>query len=383
MKDNEITLLAVPRFLEEEQMNDEITNNITSINAKNFWVQGYKGKGVVVAILDTGCNSHHIDLKDRLIGGYNFTKEFNGDVTIFDDLDGHGTHVAGIIGASFNDTGIVGVAPEVSLLVLKVLESNGVGNVDSLVKAINYAINWRGLNNERVDIISMSLGLRTSKDSLHNAIKQAIKSDIAVVVASGNEGDDNFFTAEYSYPAGYEEVIAVGAVDKNNRVANFSNTNKQVDIYAPGVSIKSTFLNGDFTNLSGTSMAVPHVTGALALLINKYENLTNSRPTESDLFKYLMQHTTRVLIGDYEEAISILNLSIDVGIEDDSSEQFENTLDQSLLLKCFCEARRSQAFFTQCLKENSTEDEREFLISLIQESASAAMHIKNLCQPFK
>jgi len=127
-------------------------------------------------------------------------------------------------------------------------------------------------------------------------------------------------------------------------------------------------------------MAAPHVTGALALLINKYENLTKSKPTESQLFKYLMQHTTKVHIVEYGEALHILNLSKDVNIED---EQPEDTLDKSLLLNCFCEARKSQAFFTQCLTENSKENEREFLMTLIQESASTAEHIKRFCQSFK
>lgn len=379
MNNTQVKLMGTSKIFDEGKLKDELTNSISRIGAKHFWDQGYTGRDVVVAILDTGCNYHHLDLKDRIIGGYNFTKESEGNTTIFEDLNGHGTHVAGIIAASVNSKGIVGVAPDVSLLILKVLDLKGSGTVDSLVKAIDYAINWTGPNNERVNVLSLSLGLSSSKEILHNIIKQAVSKNIAVVVASGNEGDGDLLSMEYSYPAGYEEVIAVGAIDNSNEVANFTNTNKEVDIYAPGVDIKSTYLNGDYIDLSGTSMAVPHVTGALALLINKYETLKNSKPTESELFKYLMQHTTRVQIGEYGETISMLNLSIDVGITDDSNVQFETMIDKSLLLKCFCEARKSQAFFTQCLNENSTENEREFLISLIQESASTAMHIKNIC----
>jgi len=383
MNDTQEKIIVASHSCNEEKLKDEVTNNISSIGAKHFWDQGYKGKGVVVAILDTGCNDHHVDLKDRIIGGYNFTNDSNSDVTIFEDLNGHGTHVAGTVAASINNLGIVGVAPEVSLLILKVLDYRGSGTVNSLVKAIDYAINWTGPNDERVNILSLSLGLRSSKESLHNAIKQAVSNNIAVVVASGNGGDGDLSTDEYSYPAGYNEVIAVGAVDINNEVANFTNTNKEVDIYAPGINIKSTHLNTDYVELSGTSMAAPHVTGALALLMNKYENLTKSRPTESQLFKYLMKHTTKVQITDDGEVLSILNLSMDVSIENDTSEQSEEIIDKSLLLKCFCEARKSQAYFTQCLNESSTESEREFLLSLIQESASTAKHIKNLCQPFK
>ncbi|QNK89842.1 S8 family peptidase [Sporosarcina sp. resist] len=383
MNETQVKLIIAPHSFDEEKIKDEVTNNISSIGARHFWNQGYTGKGVVVAILDTGCNYHNLDLKDRIIGGYNFTKDFDGDINRFEDLNGHGTHVAGTIAASLNGYGIVGVAPDVSLLILKVLDYRGSGTVDSLVKAIDYAMNWTGPNNKRVNILSLSLGLSSSKENLHNAIKHAVSKDIAVVVASGNEGDGDLSTDEYSYPAGYEEVIAVGALDNNNEVANFTNTNKEVDIYAPGVDIKSTYLNIDFADLSGTSMAAPHVTGALALLINKYENLTKTRPKESKLFEYLMLHTTKVQIAHSGEAFSILNLSKDVIIKEDFSEQFEDILDKSLLIKCFCEVRKSQAFFTQCLNENSTENESEFLISLIQESASTAEHIKNLCKPFK
>lgn len=269
MNDTQIKLIVATNSFVEEKFKDEITNNISSIGAKQFWDQGYTGRGVVVAILDTGCNYHHLDLKERIVGGYNFTKDSDGDATIFEDLNGHGTHVAGTIAASLNNVGIVGVAPEVSLLILKVLDYRGSGTVDSLVKAINYAINWTVPNNERVNILSLSLGLSSSKEILHNAIKQAVSADIAVVVASGNEGDGDLSTAEYSYPAGYEEVLAVGAIVNNNDVAQFTNTNKEVDVYAPGVGIKSTYLNKDYAVLSGTSMAAPHVTGALALLINK------------------------------------------------------------------------------------------------------------------
>lgn len=368
------------KYFDIGKLKDNITSNISSIGAKYFWEQGYTGKNVVVAILDTGCNYHHLDLKDRIIGGYNFTNEFGGDVTNFIDLNGHGTHVAGVIAASLNNLGIVGVAPEVSLLIFKVLDYKGSGTTESLINAINYAVNWKGPNNERVNILSLSLGLSSSKEKLHNAVKQAIANNIAIVVASGNNGDGDFSTNEYSYPAGYDEVIAVGATDPHQAIANFTNTNKEVDIYAPGVDIESTYINEDYVTLTGTSMAAPHVSGALALLINKYENLQKRKPTEPELFNYLMQHTTNVQIGDYGETISILNLALDVIIEETVNEQLETTLDKSLLLKCFCEARKSQAFYTQCLDEHTSESEREFLMYLIQESATAASYIKNMCK---
>ncbi|WP_374967049.1 S8 family serine peptidase [Lysinibacillus sp. RS5] len=103
MNDTQIKLKVGPHSFAEEKFKDEVTNNISSIGAKHLWDQGYTGRGVVVAILDTGCNYHHLDLMDCIIGGYNFTKESNREITIFEDLNGYGTHVAGIIAVSSNE----------------------------------------------------------------------------------------------------------------------------------------------------------------------------------------------------------------------------------------------------------------------------------------
>ena len=367
-----IKLFANPQIAISSQ--EKITNNIATIGAGTLWKEGYEGKGIIVAVLDTGCNINHVDLEGRIIGGYNFSDDFDGDPTKIGDLNGHGTHVAGIIAASKNETGIVGVGPEINLLILKVLNERGSGSIDSLIKAIEYAINWIGPNGEQVNIISMSLGLSSPNEALHRIIKIAIEKNIAVVVAAGNEGDGNIITQEVSYPAKYPEVISVGAIDLLNNVADFSNTNDEVDLYAPGVLINSTYLNESFLEMSGTSMAAPHVTGALALLINKYENLMKKKPTENQLFNYLMQHTSKVYISDYDQTVSVLDLTKDVKIEE------EVEFDKTLLLKCFCEARKTQAFFTQCLTDSSSERERDFLLDLIRESASKAEYIRNFCK---
>jgi len=268
------TILTPSKIIHAKNLETEqILNNINNVGAKEMWEKGYKGQGVLVAVLDTGCDTLHSELINRVIGGFNFTNEHGGTLTIYEDLNGHGTHVAGIIAAEKNDRGIIGVAPEAKLLILKVLNSQGVGTISSIVKAIHYAIDWEGDNKEKVNIISMSLGSKRPSPQLHEAIKRAIKSGISVVVASGNDGDGNTETNEYSYPTSYEEVISVGAIDNHDSVADFTNTNEFVDIYAPGVSIKSSYINGEFDELSGTSMAAPHVAGSLALLINKYERI--------------------------------------------------------------------------------------------------------------
>ncbi|MGM9944568.1 MAG: S8 family peptidase [Lysinibacillus sp.] len=369
------TKLRLPTMCISSKVNtlkDEMTRNVFKIGADSLWREGFTGKGVVVAVLDTGCDTTHEDLTNNIIGGYNFSRDHGRDINIYEDLNGHGTHVAGVIAASRNGTGIIGVAPDAKLLILKVLNREGGGSIGSLIEAIYYAINWRGSNGERVDILSLSLGSKHSTEELHMAVKDAVTNNIAVVVASGNNGDGDIRTDEYNYPAGYAEVISVGAITAKNSIALFSNTNEQVDIYAPGVSIKSSYINGGYVELSGTSMATPHVVGALALLINKYESVINRKPTELELFNYLMMYVDNVQIAD-EYSIPVLNLAKSVSME-------EEVIDKELLLKCFCEARKTQAFFTKCLNENSSKKEREFILSLIQESTKTSNLIRNFCK---
>lgn len=267
---------------------DQVPYGIERIDSPSVWEKGEKGKGVVVAVLDTGCDITHPDLKDRIIGGKNFTHE--GEPDDFTDKNGHGTHVSGTICASAQGIGVVGVAPEASLLVVKVLDGDGSGSYQSIIDGLNYAITWRGENNERVRIINMSLGGSDDDPELKETIKKATLAEIAVVVASGNEGDNDENTHEYGFPALYNSVIEVAASDEKNKLASFSNNNLQVDVIAPGVNILSTYLNGRYATLSGTSMATPHVAGALALLININENHFKRELTECEIYAILVKH---------------------------------------------------------------------------------------------
>lgn len=208
-----------------------------------------KGKGITVAILDTGCDINHPDLQERIIGGKNFTDDDNGDPAIYMDYNGHGTHVAGTIGASGKEDGLTGVAPEISLLIVKVLNGQGSGQYEWIINGIYYAIE------QGADIISMSLGGPEDVEELHEAVKKAVEAQILVVCAAGNEGDGLDSTEELGYPAAYNEVISVGAVDLQRNSSRFSNSNREVDLVAPGEEILSTFLDGKYAKLTGTSMA--------------------------------------------------------------------------------------------------------------------------------
>ena len=146
------------------------------IEAKSIWDKGCQGEDVVVAVIDTGCQTDHPELQERIIGGYNFTEDYGGDPNVFLDNNGHGTHVCGTIAASENGEGVVGVAPKAKLLVLKVLTGAGEGSIESIVQAIDYATNWKGSNGETVRVISMSLGGPEDDSSLHEAIQREVGS---------------------------------------------------------------------------------------------------------------------------------------------------------------------------------------------------------------
>lgn len=267
---------------------DQVPYGVERVDAPSVWEKGEKGKGVVIAVLDTGCDITHPDLKDRIIDGKNFTAE--GEPTDFADRNGHGTHVCGTICASAQGLGVVGVAPEASLLVVKVLDGDGSGSYQSIIDGINYAIEWRGSKGERVRVMNMSLGGSEDDPELKATIKKATLAEIAMVVASGNEGDSDEGSHEFGFPGFYNEVIEVAASDEKNQLAPFSNNNLQVDVIAPGVNIVSTYLNGRYATLSGTSMATPHVAGALALLINISEKHFKRELTECEIYANLVKH---------------------------------------------------------------------------------------------
>jgi major intracellular serine protease len=364
---------VVPYKIDSVQLEPEkIPENIKKVGAEFKWKQGYTGEGVIVAILDSGCDIAHPDLKDCIIGGYNFTDDSQEDSATFHDLNGHGTHIAGVIAAKKNKSGIVGVAPDAKLLIIKVLNEEGRGSVANLINGINYALDWVGPNGETVDVISLSLGVPNHSEELEEVVLRAVSRDIPVVVASGNNGDGNLETNEYSYPAAYEEVIAVGAVDQFSVLAYFSNTNDEVDLYAPGKEILSTYPEGSYASLSGTSMAAPHITGAIAVILQELRSTVGRENlSEPLIFKTLMQSTIKTV----KEGISVLDLT-----EPTKNNMKSYQIRKDLLLKCFCETRKSQAFYTKCIDECSSDMERNFLIELAQESAKTSNRIQEYCR---
>jgi subtilisin family serine protease len=221
---------------------------------------------VIVAIVDTGMDMDHPDLAARYVWGYDYVNNDNNP----DDDNGHGTHCAGIIAGIDNDIGVIGVAPEVDLYILKALNKRGSGTYTAIANSIIAATKGPdGVpgTSDDADVISMSLGGPTTTVELENAVNYALNYGVVVVAATGNDG-----AATPSYPAAYPGVIKVGATDIYDNIASFSNRGET--ILAPGVNIYSTYKGGTYTTMSGTSMATPHVAGVCALAKAAHPNYT-------------------------------------------------------------------------------------------------------------
>lgn len=213
------------------------------------------GAGVKVAILDTGIDPSHPDLKDNYMGGYNFVYDNNDPYD--DSRYGHGTHVAGIIAARDNGTGVVGVAPEASIYALKVLNGGLMGLTSDILAAIEWAIT------NKINVINMSFGAPMDSQAFMDACDAAFKAGIVLVASTGN-----FNQPMVDNPAGFDSVIAVSATTQDDTKAPFSNYGAKVEFAAPGVYVKSTVPGGGYGLMTGTSQAAPHVSGVAALLFS-------------------------------------------------------------------------------------------------------------------
>jgi subtilisin family serine protease len=214
------------------------------------------GRGKRVWIIDTGVDTDHPDLDVDTI----LSKCFVRNETSVEDDNGHGTHVAGIIGALNNSFGVVGVAAGARIIALKALDNDGEGSTSQLIRALNYV----GQNANPGEVVNMSLGSDTVSPSLDNAVRTLAEKGILFSIAAGNDAK----SASLSSPGrvNHPNVYTVSAIDSLGRFASFSDFgNDVVDLAAPGVRIVSTYSQGRYARLSGTSMAAPHVAGILVV----------------------------------------------------------------------------------------------------------------------
>lgn len=233
-----------------EDRSGEVPWGVARLNAQAAWDYS-TGKGVKVAVVDTGMDYTHPDLARNYKGGYNIVAGNNDPM----DDQGHGTHVSGTIGATLDGKGVAGVAPGVDLYAVKVLDKNGSGQYSWIIAGIEWAVE------HHMNVINMSLGGPQGTDALAQVMKKAKDAGVTVVCAAGNDG------AAVNYPAKYPEAIAVSASDSSDKLAYFSSRGPEVAVIAPGVNIYSTRKGGGYTTMSGTSMASPHVAGLAALAI--------------------------------------------------------------------------------------------------------------------
>ena len=261
--------------------------NITAFDLPLTWRKTGAGDGVVVAVLDSGCDLDHPDLKGNLIKGVNF---INPRKPPHDD-NNHGTHVSGIIAAENNDIGMVGVAPHAKIMPIKVLDKHGQGSLENVAKGIRWAVN------HGADIICMSLGAPMRLQQVRKAIQYANSKGVPCFVAAGNAGQ----TKEVFYPAAYPETIAVGSIDENFNRSNFSNTGRNLDFMAPGGRIFSTVPDDWYAILSGTSMACPFAVGVAALVLSFSRKKGNIIPLNraEDYRNIFREHTIPIKNKEY------------------------------------------------------------------------------------
>jgi len=230
---------------------------IDRVDAELVW-PGNTADQIKVGIIDTGISNTHPDLLANVKGGVNTINPLKN----WNDDNGHGSHVAGIVAGLDNEIGVIGVGPTIDLYAIKVLNRNGSGWISDVIEGIQWAI----ANN--MQVVNMSLGTASDIQSLHDAVTAAKTAGIVVVAAAGNSGSSTDGSSTVIYPAAYPETIAISATDRNNVIASWSSRGPEVDLAAPGVSIYSTYKGTGYTTLSGTSMAAPHVTGSVALVLN-------------------------------------------------------------------------------------------------------------------
>ena len=247
-------------------------------------------KRLRVAIMDTGIMTKHPDLKGNVASGINIT----GTGSDILDPNGHGTHVAGIIGALNNEIGIVGVMPEVDLYAVKVFDSRGDGSLSNIIRGLQWCIN------QGIKVVNMSFGSATDNDTFREVFKAAERAGIIMVAAAGNDQTKH----QIQYPAVYTETVAVSSLNELNSLSNFSSYGPEIDLIAPGEQILSTWNNGSYKTLSGTSMAAPHVSGVILQVLNKWGNMSPAQ-----IKRHLKNTAQRLPIKDEYQGAGLIDLA--------------------------------------------------------------------------
>ncbi len=238
---------------------------IPQTNLPQAWQITTGSSRIIAAVLDTGIEGSHEDLSGRVIAGYNFID----NNTNANDDHGHGTHVAGIIGANTNNgIGVAGASWGVKLMPVKVLSAEGWGPFFKVAQGIIFSVD------NGAHIINLSLGGPSPSQALEDAVNNASGRGSVVFAATGNENGAIF------YPAAYANAIAVGASNPADGRASFSNYGPQIDLVAPGTDILNTWIGNSYISIAGTSMATPLVSGIAALMLSVNPGLSPAQVRE-------------------------------------------------------------------------------------------------------
>ncbi len=260
----------------QETLGEVIDYGVKLSGAPLEWDESM-GEGVNVGIIDTGIDITHPDLSPRIKKAANFCGGLLRDCR---DDNGHGTHVAGIIAAAKNNSGVIGTAPMANLYIAKAFDKNGRSNDEAVIRSIE----WMAANN--VNIINMSFSSPDYTEAYYKALKAAYDKNIIIICAAGNDVQ--------GFPARFDETISVAAVDINNKIASFNPKTSRPDIAAAGYEILSCYPGGGFARLSGTSMAAPIISGCAAILNGKAKNRIG---------RYLTPEEMRLILCMYAENI--------------------------------------------------------------------------------
>ena len=253
--------------------------SLSKFNVPKEWSKT-KGEGVIVAVIDTGCDLDHVDLKDSYVTGRNFIHKGREPY----DENGHGTHVAGTIAASHNTMGVVGVAPASKIMPIKALDKNGTG----ALKGICEGIIWAADNG--ADIITMSLGTPSGSMVLRQCINYASSRGCVIFCAAGNSGKGQ----ELMYPAKYTDTISIGSISRYLKISNFScSTGSELDFLAPGEDILSCVPENKYANMTGTSMANPFAAGCGALYLAYCKQKGMSQPNKYDVIEHFEKYSLK------------------------------------------------------------------------------------------
>jgi len=213
-----------------------------------------QGEDVTVAVIDTGVDLNHIDIKHNLLPGKNFVE---GNLNP-QDVNGHGTHVAGTIAAINNSYGMVGVAPKAKIIPIKSLGDSGSGSMRDVANGVMWAVD------HGAELITMSLGSPYPSRALEHALRYAVDNKVIVFCAAGNSGN----STDINYPAKFSETIAIGSINHSLGVSDFSCCGDTLDFVSPGEDVISAAPGNKYARLSGTSMATPYAVGCAALLLS-------------------------------------------------------------------------------------------------------------------